>query len=106
MITLALAGELEAMQKRLHERASAFTPAVITGNGQSIDCCVRDLSVAGAKLRVADATSIPQEFQLLLKGATQTRRAKVRWRRRGEVGVVFVADRRMFGRRSSSPTTA
>ena len=87
------------MRKRLHERTSALTPAVITGNGLTIDCCVRDLSPGGAKLRVADAASIPQEFQLLLKGATQTRRAKVRWRRRTEVGVAFLNDRRVFGRR-------
>lgn len=93
------------MRKRLHERASTLKPALVTGNGLSVACCVRDLSPGGAKLRVADPGMIPDEFQLLLKDTRQARRAKVRWRRKAEVGVAFLDDRRVFGRRNSAPSS-
>lgn len=89
------------LKERSHKRTPTLSAATITADGRTIDCCVRDLSAGGAKLRVADGSAVPQEFQLFLKDSAEIRRAKVRWRRPTEVGIAFVHDRRVFGRRSS-----
>ena len=85
------------------ERTPTLAPAQITGAGRSMDCVVRDISATGARLRVPDATAVPPQFELLLKQSGEYRPAHVRWRRKGEVGVSFMAERRAFGRRSQPP---
>jgi PilZ domain len=92
------------MRRRLHERQTVLRPAAITTNGSVIDCCVRDVSRRGAKLRLATQSAPPHDFQLLLKDTGEVHRARLRWRRGIEVGVEFLDDRRVFGRRTSVPS--
>jgi hypothetical protein len=69
-----------------------------------MDCVVRDISATGARLRVPDATAVPPQFELLLKQTGEYRPAHVRWRRKGEVGISFMPERRAFGRRPQPPS--
>jgi hypothetical protein len=85
--------------KRAEERTPTLAPAQITRGGRDIDCVVRDISAKGARLRVPDAGAVPEKFELLLKQTGEYRPAHVRWRRKTEVGVLFLPERRAFGRR-------
>jgi hypothetical protein len=92
------------MRSRSHERKPTLIPARIIADGRSMDCAVRDVSPGGARLRVADPSGVAPEFQLVLEQAGELRRAKVRWRRGQYVGVAFLEDRRVFGRRVTPPS--
>jgi hypothetical protein len=91
------------MLRRSEEREPALIPAQITRAGRVIDCVVRDISAKGARLRVPDGGSVPQQFELFLKNTGEYRPAHVRWRRTSEVGVSFMPERRTFGRRKALP---
>lgn len=67
---------------------------VIMNNWSLIDCCVRNLSDTGARLRCDDALSVPEEFRLLIPSDQWIRDAKVVWRRDGCVGVHFTGEAR------------
>ncbi len=70
---------------------------IVTGAFQSvIDCCVRDISATGAKIKCLHAAAVPNEFRLMMPGDNTIRDARVVWRREEELGVLF----------TSSPRTA
>lgn len=54
------------------------------------DCIVRDISPAGARLKVQNAVSIPDTFKLLLSDG-RSFDATVKWRRIDSVGISFPA---------------
>ena len=56
------------------------------------DCAVRDLSPAGARVVVAAALDLPEEFFLVFTTDRIMRKSRVKWRKTGEVGVVFEGD--------------
>jgi hypothetical protein len=87
------------MLQRAHERLRLRASAAMAYAGRNFDCVVRDISKRGARLRVLDASLIPEHFELLIKDTGETRPARVRWRRKDEVGVEFTPERRSFGRR-------
>jgi hypothetical protein len=92
------------VKKRAADRIPTLAPAQITRAGRVIDCVVKDISATGARLRVPDAGAVPQQFELLIKGTGEYRPAHVRWRRKAEVGVSFMPERRAFGRRAQAPS--
>ena len=55
----------------------------------AVDCIVRDISPAGARLIFSDAVSVPEAVDLYIPHKETTLRAHVQWRHRDEVGVVF-----------------
>lgn len=55
----------------------------------SMDCLVRDLSTAGAKLIVSASVTVPIEFDLEFGRSQETRRVRIAWRSGDELGVVF-----------------
>ena len=71
---------------------------IVATDGFTAECLIRDVSQKGARLRVDNIASVPPEFELVWSGGHR-RLAKVRWRRKGEIGVAFV-ERRAFGRRA------
>ena len=58
-----------------------------------IDCLVRNISEAGARLVFASPAVIPAEFDLLFSQKGSTRRAQVTWRKELDVGVQFLSGR-------------
>lgn len=65
---------------------------IVTGNFQSvIDCCVRDISSTGARIKCLHAASVPDEFRLMMPGDNTIRDARVVWRRDELLGVIFAS---------------
>ena len=56
------------------------------------DCTVRDISNRGARIAVSAAMELPQEFFLVFTTERVLRKSRVKWRKTGEVGVVFEGD--------------
>ena len=67
------------------------------------DCVVKDMSAQGARLRVRDGKTVPQQFELVIAHTGESRPARVCWRTEKEVGVSFMPERRTFGRRVTPP---
>lgn len=80
------------MHNREHVRSRAFLGAkiVLEGGFSVFDCLVRDISSAGARLKVQNALPIPEKFTLLISDG-RSFEATVRWRRLDSIGVSFPA---------------
>ncbi|WP_137151139.1 PilZ domain-containing protein [Devosia sp. FKR38] len=63
---------------------------VVNDGFSTFDCTVRNLSEAGARLKLASIIGIPDHFQLLLDDG-RSYACSVIWRRESELGVQFVA---------------
>ena len=62
-------------------------------NGQwGEDCVIRNVSRAGAKLRVTDPRTLPDRFKLTITQREQTFTARIRWRENDQIGVIFEND--------------
>jgi len=55
----------------------------------TLDCVVRNLSAAGAKIAFPDTVIAPDHFDLSIRPQQRTLRARITWRRGYEAGVVF-----------------
>lgn len=78
------------MQERRKEgRSPAYLGGQITTARKltSIDCVVRNTSGAGARLVVANATMLPDTFELHIPRKNTAFRVRARWRRLEDVGV-------------------
>lgn len=53
------------------------------------DCALRDVSGSGARISIAGAHEVPNEFFLVFSSDRSMRRAVVRWRSSNELGVHF-----------------
>jgi hypothetical protein len=70
---------------------SIIAGRLMFNNGNtSVDCTVRNLTRAGAKLTVSAAVTVPDLFDLFIPQKGVTRRAKTRWRRGEELGITFL----------------
>jgi hypothetical protein len=82
--------------RRSHRRIVVEDARIIDKRGgwSLIDCIVRDISEGGAKLQLDPAQEIPACFDLLLVKELQILPVRIRWRRRGFMGVQFSGPRR------------
>ncbi len=62
---------------------------VFPGGDVVVDCVIRDLSAAGARLEVPATIGVPQEFTLIDTHANRHYMAKTAWRRGTSMGVEF-----------------
>jgi hypothetical protein len=85
---------LEIAPRRIPTTSQAAPPIthavyVTTGLSPPLQCEMHDVSELGARLRVGDPQTAPQEFLILLnKGLT--RWCRVIWRSDTEIGVEFI----------------
>ena len=81
---------MPVLQNREHVRSRAFLGAkiVLDGGFSVFDCIVKDISEAGARLKVQNVVSIPETFKLLISDG-RSYDATVKWRRIDSVGVRF-----------------
>jgi hypothetical protein len=79
-------------EKRELARNRTFLGGVIAFNHRksSMDCLVRNLSAAGAKICFTNTTTVPDEFDLTVKQKECALRARVVWRQADEAGVIFL----------------
>jgi diguanylate cyclase (GGDEF)-like protein len=73
-------------RQRVLKRGLIATPDLRS----AIDCTIRDLSPSGARLRVDDYFSAPEEFELLLLPTRTRRRVRTRWQIGKDIGVEFM----------------
>jgi PilZ domain-containing protein len=78
-------------ERRRSTRQKSFLRGCIYFNNRrsAIDCLVRDVSAAGARLIFSDAVSVPDVVDLYIPQKEQTLRAHVQWRHGEEAGVAF-----------------
>lgn len=55
-----------------------------------IDCQIRDMSISGCRVRVANTLNLPGHFELQIIGVAQPRLCGVRWRTPSELGLQFL----------------
>lgn len=75
---------------RQDRRIRAFKAAkiVFSEHSATLNCVVRDLSEAGARLAFPSPYGIPETFDLVIPSAP-VRPCRVAWRKGSEVGVIF-----------------
>jgi len=78
------------VENRRQDRRRILKGAIaVLPTGGTIDCVVKDISDAGARLQVANVLSIPDHFELRVLGKPPVQ-VEVVWRKMGLVGVRFV----------------
>jgi PilZ domain-containing protein len=77
------------MEKRNTERHEILKAGVISFQGSSIECTVRNISIGGAKLEVPSGVRIPDLFDLTIDAEEGTRQCDVVWRTDRQIGVSF-----------------
>jgi hypothetical protein len=76
-------------ERRQGARPQVFKSAfiVIADKAPKLECAVRNLSEAGAELEVATTFGLPQDFDVVIDGAS--RRCRSMWRTDTKIGVRF-----------------
>jgi hypothetical protein len=57
---------------------------------RTCDCKIRDISAEGARLMFADASVVPDEFELLILTTGELCKVSARWREGRQIGVRFL----------------
>ena len=55
----------------------------------ALACLIRDLSDNGARIIFSENVMVPETVELYIPQREQTLRARVKWRRKGEIGLAF-----------------
>jgi vacuolar-type H+-ATPase subunit I/STV1 len=82
------------MAERRHAtRKKSFLRGCVYFNKRrgAMDCLIRDLSEAGARIIFASAVNGPDVVELYIPQKEETIRARVKWRHGDEVGLAFPA---------------
>jgi len=92
--TLILGTQGTKDEKRACHRPRQFKGGsiIIDWENSTIDCIIRDMSDAGARLRIASQLGVPNLFDLVALSANNEFKCEVVWRRGFEVGVKFVQE--------------
>jgi hypothetical protein len=77
------------MERRAIPRKPVLMSGAIQFAGCAINCLVRDMSISGAALDVADPHDIPERFNLVFKADGTLIPCHVIWRQDERVGVAF-----------------
>ena len=91
----APAGDENMVERRRFHRVRTLLGARIAFGRMTLtmDCVIRDLTPAGARLRLPSTIGVPSAFQLLLDRDGRQRRCTVIWRSETELGVAFAGPR-------------
>ena len=78
-------------EKRTSQRSRSFLKGRVVFNGgqTSLECLIRDLSSAGARLELSASVTLPDRFELYLPHRDTTSKVHVQWRRGSQIGVAF-----------------
>jgi PilZ domain-containing protein len=77
------------IRSRIAPRHHVSKAATIKLVGGAVDCVVRDLSITGAAIEVANPASIPKSFVLVVPDDGLQLSCEVVWRRQFRIGVKF-----------------
>ena len=73
-------------RQRVHQQGLV----VYAGHEQGVACEIRDLTSAGAKLRLGDDVTVPSCFDLTILPENTSKTAQVCWRDDRELGIQFI----------------
>jgi hypothetical protein len=79
-------------ERRRSSRQKSFLRGCIYFNDRrsAVDCLIRDLSAAGARLIFSAAVNVPDKIDLYIPQKEETLCAHVQWRHGDEAGIAFV----------------
>ena len=77
------------MERRAVPRKPVLMSGAIQFAGGAINCLVRDMTISGAALDVADPHDIPERFNLVFKADSTHIPCHVVWRQEERIGVAF-----------------
>ena len=77
------------MERRAVPRKPVLMSGAIEFAGGAINCLVRDMSISGAALDVAEHLDIPERFNLIFKADGTHIPCRVVWRQHERIGVTF-----------------
>ncbi len=77
------------MERRAIPRKPVLMSGAIQFVGCAINCLVRDMTISGAALDVANADEIPERFNLFFKADGTHIPCHVIWRQEERIGVAF-----------------
>ena len=77
------------MERRAIPRKPVLMSGPIQFAGGAINCLVRDMTISGAALDVADPHDIPERFNLVFKADGTHIPCHVVWRQEERIGVAF-----------------
>ena len=88
--SIGIDGEVFA-DRRSGDRRRVLKGARLSFNNGfgAFECVVRNLSPDGARLTFGETSAVPNNFDLLIAGEQEMRRATVRWRQMTALGVAF-----------------
>ncbi len=88
--SLMRADERKSVRRRLGELAR-----IDIGDGREHRCLLWDISASGARMTLETSNDLPTEFTLLPpREVGAPRQCRVIWRRREDIGVEFLPDRK------------
>jgi hypothetical protein len=77
------------MERRAIPRKPVLMSGAIQFAGSAINCLVRDMTISGAALDVAEPLDIPERFNLVFKADGTHIPCRVVWRQEERIGVAF-----------------
>jgi hypothetical protein len=86
--------ELAMAERRKSVRSRTYFRGVIAFNkrASTMDCQVRNFSPAGARVALANAVAIPDQFDLTISRKERSFRARMVWRGADEAGIAFLGE--------------
>jgi hypothetical protein len=82
--------ELPMQERRKRGRSHVLKSAkLVLGTSSVVDCSVRNLNGAGARVAVAGTTDLPDNLDLTFDGGRSLRSCRLVWRTLEEVGIEF-----------------
>ena len=82
-------------RREKHRQRALKEAQIVFNSSQSvINCTIRDRSQNGAKLRLASAAALPDNFEVFILSELRLYPSELRWRRGDDLGVEFVGPSR------------
>ena len=82
---------MEERRKAPRERTFLNGRIAFNNKNSTKDCFVKNCSDEGAKIAVGETLPLPNEFDFLIPGRRESRRARLVWRHGTQAGLTFVA---------------
>ena len=77
-------------ERRKSARSRVLKDAkLVVGNSSVIDCVVRNVTNAGARVQIANTIELPEAFGLTFDGGYTVRPCRIAWRTLTETGLEF-----------------
>lgn len=93
-----LTGAEAGGERRAHARVRTLLDgAVFAPRGRRTDVSIRNLSQAGARVRLPEDAILPEAFHLMAPKTASGHVAKLIWREGGEAGIAFGASYELDG---------